>query len=59
MTDTPPSPASLDGDAQPPPTAAQPVAAPTAGTADRPELPVVAAFAGGFLLANLLRRLAR
>jgi hypothetical protein len=42
-------------------TAALPDAAPASpGVADdRPELPVAASFAGGFLLALLLRRLAR
>jgi hypothetical protein len=30
-----------------------------AAAADRPELPVAAAFAGGFLLAMLFKRLAR
>jgi hypothetical protein len=29
------------------------------GVQDRPEVPIVAAFAGGFLLALLIRRLAR
>ena len=45
----------------PPPTepAAQEVVAPAAaGASDRPEVPVAAAFAGGFLLALLLKRLA-
>jgi hypothetical protein len=30
-----------------------------AGAQDRPEVPVAASFAGGFLLAMLIRRLAR
>jgi hypothetical protein len=34
-------------------------AAAPAGAADRPEVPVAASFAGGFLLALLIRRLAR
>lgn len=44
----------------PAPAAAQePVADAAGGATDRPEVPVAAAFAGGFLLALLLRRLAR
>jgi hypothetical protein len=44
--------------------AAEPAPQPTgppaaAGAADRPEVAVGAAFAGGFLLAMVLRRLAR
>ena len=46
------------------PAAAEPAAqevavAGAAQAADRPEVPVVAAFAGGFVLAMILRRLAR
>jgi hypothetical protein len=32
---------------------------PAPGATDRPEVPVAAAFAGGFLLALLLKRVAR
>ena len=41
------------------PVAAQPVAAGAASAADHPEVPVAAAFAGGFLLAMIIKRLGR
>ena len=44
----PSAPAPMDADAAAP-----------AGAQDRPEVPVAASFAGGFILAMLLRRLAR
>jgi hypothetical protein len=49
---------------QPAPAAAEPVpesqpSAPAIGTDDRPEVAVGAAFAGGFLAALILKRLAR
>jgi hypothetical protein len=60
VTDSRETPASADGDGRQP---AAPYQAPVGATAqaseDRPELPVVAAFAGGFLAAMFLRRLTR
>ncbi len=47
------------GSAPEPPSAEGPYASLTAGAADRPEVMVGAAFAGGFLAALILRRLAR
>jgi hypothetical protein len=41
------------------PVVEDPGAAGGAGAQDRPEVPVAASFAGGFLLAMLIRRLAR
>ena len=50
--------ASADGGQQP--VAAQEVAVSAAAqAADRPEVPVAAAFAGGFLLAMILKRATR
>ncbi len=44
----------------PPPSPSEPsLAASTAAAADRPEIAVGAAFAGGFVLAMILKRLAR
>ena len=41
------------------PTAQEAAVSAAAAAADRPEVPVAAAFTGGFLLAMLIRRLAR
>jgi hypothetical protein len=62
VTDDGLAPAAVDG-GEPQPVAARPAAPPVAGAGaaqtDRPELPVAAAFAGGFVLAMILRRVAR
>ena len=63
MTENGLAPAAAGVDGQQP-VAAQPVAqevavAGGAQAADRPEVPVAAAFAGGFVLAMILKRLAR
>lgn len=61
MTESVETATSVDGDA-PAPVAAQSTASEVALGAgvqpDRPELPVAAAFAGGFVAAMILRRLA-
>jgi hypothetical protein len=53
----PPEPPPLPPPPEPPPIALD--SGPRATAADRPEIPVAAAFVGGFLLAKILRRLAR
>jgi len=58
VTDNGLAPAAVDGDQQP--VAAQPAAVAGAAQAgDRPEMPVAAAFAGGFVLAMILKRAVR
>ena len=60
MTDSLDAPASADGAGHQPVAAQEvPVGAAAQTSGDRPEVPVVAAFAGGFLVAMFLRRLAR
>ena len=54
-----PAPASVPADAPPPWTPEADHGSPAAAVADRPEVAVSAAFAGGFVLALILRRLAR
>jgi hypothetical protein len=53
------APAPSPGSPAPAPAAPESDGAAGATLDDRPEVPVAAAFAGGFLLALLLRRLAR
>jgi hypothetical protein len=54
-----PAPASVSADAPPAWTPEADRSGPGAAVADRPEVAVSAAFAGGFVLALILRRLAR
>ncbi len=50
---------SADGQGQPVTASSPPGEAPSALVSDRPELPVAGAFAGGLLLALVLKRLAK
>jgi hypothetical protein len=53
------APAGAGGDGHQPVAAQEVAVAGAAQAADRPEVPVAAAFAGGFVLAMILKRLAR